>query len=328
MLVAVNFHYIRKTFDAPFPSIFGVTPKEFSDQLDILGKTAQFLGSDDICDIIDGTKSLPPKAVVITFDDGFKEQYELAWPILKEKGIPAIFFVNTRPIEENFVPTVHKIHIIRAYTPPERFLDILISILKNRGCSLTFPSKQKAKEVYRYDSEEDAQLKYFLNYVLNETERICVVDQCFEMLGFNERRISKDLYMTKKMVAELAKAGAIGTHGHEHLPLGLQDDATAKRDFDISIQKLHQWTGEKIVSLSYPYGFREACSIDVAEHAQKKNIRFAFTMERTGNITIDAPMFIGRFSNNDVPGGKNCIVNDEEFWTGLKHATWFRTGRK
>lgn len=328
MLVAVNFHYIRESFDAPFPSIFGATPKEFSDQLDILGKSAQFLGSNDICEIIEGTKTLPPKAVIITFDDGFKEQYDLAWPILKGKGIPAIFFVNTRPIEEDFVTTVHKIHIIRAYTPPERFLDLLISVLKKRGMSLVLPSKQKAKEVYIYDSEEDAQLKFFLNHVLKEHERISVVDQCFEILGFNEAQINNELYMTKKMVTDLAKAGALGTHGHEHLPLGLQDDAIAKRDIDVSIEKLHNWTGKNIVSLSYPYGFREACSIAVAGHARKKNIRFAFTLERAGNKIIDAPMFIGRFSNSDVPGGKNCVVNDEEFWKRLKHATWFRTGRK
>ena len=324
MLVAVNFHYIRESFDAPFPSIFGVTPKEFSDQLDILGKSAQFISSNDICEIIEGTKPLPPKAVIITFDDGFKEQYDLAWPILKEKGIPAIFFVNTRPIEEDFVTTVHKIHIIRAYTPPEPFLDLLISVLKKRGNSQVFPSKQKAKGVYKYDSEKDAQLKYFLNYVLGEHERVSVVDQCFDILGFNEAQISNELYMTKEMVADLAKESALGTHGHEHLPLGLQDDITAKLDFDISIAKLQTWTGENIVSLSYPYGFQEACSIAVAEHAQRNNVSFAFTMERAGNKIIDVPMFMGRFSNSDVPGGKHCTINNEEFWSNLKHSTWFR----
>jgi peptidoglycan/xylan/chitin deacetylase (PgdA/CDA1 family) len=324
MLIAVNFHYIRETFDAPFPSIFGVTPKEFSDQLDILGKSAKFLSSHDICDIIDKRKCMPSRAVIITFDDGLKEQYDLAWPILKEKWIPAIFFVNTRPIEENFVTTVHKIHLIRAYTSPEQVLEILTNMLKKRGNSLVFPSKQKAKAAYKYDSDEHAQLKYFLNHMLDERERIYVVDQCFEMLGFNENQISNELYMTKEMVADLAKASALGTHGHDHLPLGLRDDATAKGDFDVSIKKLKNWTGANIISLSYPYGSQEACSVAVAEHAQRNNVKFAFTMERAGNMMIDAPMFMGRFSNNDVPGGKNCDVDNEEFWANLKHATWFR----
>jgi peptidoglycan/xylan/chitin deacetylase (PgdA/CDA1 family) len=324
MLVAVNFHYIREKFDAPYPSIFGVTPQEFSNQLEILGKSAQFLGSDEISDIIEGRKTIPHRAVIITFDDGLKEQYDLAWPILKEKGIPAIFFVNTRPIEEQIITTVHKIHIIRAYTPPERVLEVLISMLKKRGTSLVLPSKQKAKSAYKYDSEEDAQLKYFLNHILDERERKYIVDQCFELLNFNETQISNNLYMTKEMVADLAKEKVLGTHGHDHLPLGLRDDSMAKEDFDVSIKKIKDWTGVNVISLSYPYGSHETCSVAVAEYAQKNNIKFGFTMERAANMRIDAPMFLGRFSNNDVPGGKNCDADVEVFWKTLKHATWFR----
>jgi peptidoglycan/xylan/chitin deacetylase (PgdA/CDA1 family) len=323
MLVAVNFHYIREKFDAPYPSIYGVTPQEFSNQLEILGESAQFLGSDDISEIIDG-KSIPYRAIIITFDDGLKEQYDLAWPILKEKGIPAIFFVNTRPIEEKIITTVHKIHLIRAYASPEQVLEVLINTLKQQGTSLVLPSALKAKSAYKYDSAEDAQIKYFLNHALDEQKRKYVVDRCFEMLGFNETQISNKLYMTKEMVANLAKTNSLGTHGHEHLPLGLRDNATAKADFDISIKKIKDWTGLNVISLSYPYGSHEACSVTVAEHAQKKNIKFGFTMERAANLTIDAPMFLGRFSNNDVPGGKNCDQDSEEFWNNLTPATWFR----
>ena len=33
MLIVSNYHYIRKSFEAPYKSIFGVTPKEFKSQL-------------------------------------------------------------------------------------------------------------------------------------------------------------------------------------------------------------------------------------------------------------------------------------------------------
>jgi peptidoglycan/xylan/chitin deacetylase (PgdA/CDA1 family) len=323
MLIAVNFHYIRKKFDDPYPSIFGVTPEEFSAQLDILGESAQFISARDICDIIDGKKRMPPRAVVITFDDGFREQYNLAWPILKKKDIPAIFFVNTRPIDEDFVTTVHKIHILRAYTPPERVLDILNSVLKRQGKSLVFPSIQTARIAYKYDSDENAQLKYFLNYVLNESTRKEVIDLCFKMLGFDEVSISKDLYMTKEMVADLANAGVLGTHGHEHVPFGLLDDSSAVEDFIRSIMLLQEWTNQPVLSLSYPYGSQGACSPVVARYALQTNVRFAFTLERAGNLCIDNPMFLGRFSSSDVPGGNNCTLGIEEFWKGIKYATWF-----
>ncbi|MCM1545173.1 MAG: polysaccharide deacetylase family protein [Ruminococcus sp.] len=44
----------------------------------------------DIVDYVHGNKSLPDKIVMITFDDGFKSVYELAWPLFKAKKMKAV----------------------------------------------------------------------------------------------------------------------------------------------------------------------------------------------------------------------------------------------
>ena len=255
MLIGVNYHYIRESFDAPYPSIFGVTPSEFINQLDILGRSAEFLSLDDVVEIIDGETTMPQRSVVITFDDGFKEQFELAWPILKSKGIPAIFFINTKPIEEEFVTTTHKIHVLRAYTSPSELLESLQIVLEDQGISFTLPTPFKAREVYKYDSIEDAQLKYFLNYVLDDNQRIQVVDSCFDQLGFDEKTVNRDLYMTKDMVVELAKARSLGTHGHGHLPLGILNQPAARSDIDLSVQALRPGSGTTYRRLVIPSVF-------------------------------------------------------------------------
>lgn len=324
MLIAINYHYIRERFDAPYPSIFGLNPREFSAQLDLLGQSAEFLGAEDIVDILEGRKPLPPRSVVITFDDGFREQYEIAWPILQEKGIPAIFFVNTKPIEDDFVTTTHKIHLIRAYTPPNMLITMLKDIMEMENISMAFPNEKIAQSIKIYDTPENAQIKYFLNCVLTEQEQHLVIDRCFSILGFDEPQVNKDLYMTKDMIKDLAQNGALGTHGHAHRPLGLLDEKEALTDFKLSIKKIKKWTGYTISSLSFPFGFREACSEKVASYAQKCDVKFAFTMERAGNCVIDAPMFMGRFNDNDVPGGKHYGNTPTHFWSELKHATWFR----
>ena len=45
-----------------------------------------------------GEKNIPPRCAVITFDDGWKSQYEVAWPILKKFGYPVTMFIYTEGV--------------------------------------------------------------------------------------------------------------------------------------------------------------------------------------------------------------------------------------
>jgi peptidoglycan/xylan/chitin deacetylase (PgdA/CDA1 family) len=45
-----------------------------------------------------GEKNIPPRCAVITFDDGYKAQYEVAWPIMKKYGYPFTMFVYTEGV--------------------------------------------------------------------------------------------------------------------------------------------------------------------------------------------------------------------------------------
>ena len=45
-----------------------------------------------------GEKNIPPRSAVITFDDGWKSQYEVAWPIMKKYGYPFTMFIYTEGV--------------------------------------------------------------------------------------------------------------------------------------------------------------------------------------------------------------------------------------
>jgi peptidoglycan/xylan/chitin deacetylase (PgdA/CDA1 family) len=45
-----------------------------------------------------GEKNIPPRCAVITFDDGWKSQYDVAWPILKKFGYPVTMFIYTEGV--------------------------------------------------------------------------------------------------------------------------------------------------------------------------------------------------------------------------------------
>ena len=89
-------HHKGQTADQRF---FDVDPGVFERQLDILAREKfTVIPFATLVDALDGHTTLPPRAVVLTFDDGWETQYRHAFPVLVKRGLPATFFVFTHPI--------------------------------------------------------------------------------------------------------------------------------------------------------------------------------------------------------------------------------------
>lgn len=71
----------------------------FREQMQLLRRRFQPMRLGDAVVAIMSGKPLPANAVVVTFDDGYDDNYRVAYPILRELGIPATFFVSTGHID-------------------------------------------------------------------------------------------------------------------------------------------------------------------------------------------------------------------------------------
>jgi len=324
VLTAINFHYIRPAFSTPYPGIHGVTPAEFENQLDELGRVFTYVSGDDIRAAVDGTRALARNALVVTFDDGLREQYEHAWPILERKGIPVIFYVNTRPIAERRISAVHQLHLVRAHTPPEEMTRRVADVLAQSECPTPSDVDHLAARQYRYDDRATARVKYLLNFVLGEAQRQALIANAFrEMFSSQESRLSELLYMSPEMVVELSAQGCIGTHAHDHLPLAQLAEQEARTLLSESLDTLAQWGCERVQGVSYPYGGRTAVSEEVARLASQAGMRFGFTMERATNLHLERPLLLARFSNSDLPGGNAAAWALADLPHRLPVAAWF-----
>src|SRR3954467_2700531 len=76
-----------------------VDPAVFHAQMSYLAQTKRpVISLSSLVDAIEGRVTLPARAVVITFDDGWQDQYEDAFLVLKQYGFTATFFVYTSAI--------------------------------------------------------------------------------------------------------------------------------------------------------------------------------------------------------------------------------------
>lgn len=302
MLKIANYHYIRRKFITKYPSIFGVTPELFKKQLLLLKEKGDFLHPNEL--ILNHKEILSSKEnyFFVTFDDGLKEQFQYAMPILDELNVPAVFFANSRNFQNKKLSTVHKIHLLRSILSPYVFLSLLTKF--SNTIQILDTDIVKAKSIYIYDDIESASLKYLLNFKIDFKVQEEIINTIF-VIYFNEESVLRELYMSEKEIINLAQKGYLGSHTHNHFPLGLLNETKLKFELENSKLYFENLTKTKIEMVAYPYGNPEACTNKVVQTAKEIGYKFGFTTTRGANTIENNLLLLNRFDCNDLPGGKN-----------------------
>ncbi len=96
-LRVLAYHRIDDPNQTPalYPGLVSATPTEFARQIEFLKSNADVVSLADVEAAFQGEVVLPPRAVLLTFDDATTDFAEHAWPILKEHQLPATLFVPT-----------------------------------------------------------------------------------------------------------------------------------------------------------------------------------------------------------------------------------------
>ena len=76
-----------------------ITPAAFEAEMkELKDKGITVISMQDLLAWKRGEKNIPPRSAVVTFDDGWKSQYEVAWPIMKKYGYPFTLFIYTEGV--------------------------------------------------------------------------------------------------------------------------------------------------------------------------------------------------------------------------------------
>lgn len=98
LLTVLNYHRIDDPFHDGFDNFrpnVSATPSDFAAQMDYVSQKYNVISGTELAAFIKGGCQLPARAAVITFDDGYYDNYTSAYPILKARNLPAIIFLAT-----------------------------------------------------------------------------------------------------------------------------------------------------------------------------------------------------------------------------------------
>jgi peptidoglycan/xylan/chitin deacetylase (PgdA/CDA1 family) len=224
--------------------LVSATAQEFDAQMRAVREFANPVSLDQIADAVTHGGTLPERAVAVTFDDGFSDTVEVAFPLLRRHEIPATVFVSTEHLEHNepfwFEITAH----LMLRVPPRA--------IAFDEC----PEGLPAADDMVARRAAIAQLHRLLKACPNPRRRLLVDDWRTRFAGHVDaraRELSRPL--SRQQLLQMAGAGIrFGSHTVTHPNLALAPDDAIDRELRDSRRYLTQLLDRPVRSLAYPFG--------------------------------------------------------------------------
>ncbi len=274
-LIVFNYHRIcgeRKKAATDFDDgVIGPSAAQFEQQMAWLKNNSDILNEDDLLLVLENRKTLAKPSAMVTFDDGYIDNYTLAYPILKKHSIPAIFFIPTDSIA----------------TRQLGWWDIIAYLIKKtRKTTVIF----EGIEIHLTDPAEA--IKYFLMKKKSEPHEktrdllVRLAEACEVPLPSRDTQ-SVEL-MSWEHIREISHAGiTIGSHTHSHAVLSTLSLAEQKKEMSKSKEILERELGCTIQSISYPVGNYEHFSKETQILAAECGYKLGFSFNTGTNANKD-----------------------------------------
>ena len=314
----IMYHYVRDLKNTRYPNIKGLDIKKFKAQIEYFKENYNFIRMEDLINYYKNNKinNLPEKAILLTFDDGYKDHFTNVLPVLLENNIQGAFYIPTKCFQNKEVLDVNKIHFILENCIGKE--EDLISFIRNFILNfkneplLSFNEYWKKYAIAsRYDSKEVIFIKRMLQVVLPENIRKEIINSLFKKYvctingkEISERAFWEELYLSVDQIKIMEKLGMhIGFHSHDHLWLNSLSKDEQEYQIKSSIEYFKEiGVNTEKMTLSYPYGGYNDNSIELVK---KYKIPLAFTtVVDIADLDKYSQYNLPRFDTNDFYQGE------------------------
>jgi peptidoglycan/xylan/chitin deacetylase (PgdA/CDA1 family) len=254
----VAYHYVRDPGQNRFPRLHAMSADDFRAQVDCLASRCEMATVESAMAFLSGTHRPTRDMCLLTFDDGVRDHADTVFPHLADRGIEGVFFLITSCLNGGMAP-VHKNHFLTAELGFAEFRRRVVTQLEERG-GVPAVDAGAAARTYRWDTQEVAEFKHLLNFVLSDAVRDAVVDEVFAACLGDSREFSRELYLNWSDAAAMQRGGmAIGGHTHTHPVLARL--TPAEQGFELttsSAEMRRRLPDQSLWPFSYPYGKPDA----------------------------------------------------------------------
>ncbi len=222
-----------------------VTPEFLAAVIDYLeGEGIEIVSLDEVHRRLVSRDESGGRFVAVTFDDGFVDNYSVAYPILKARGVPFTVFVATDLIDNDL--DMWWVVVERAIAGGGRILvDIAGRDVETLGCGTP------AEKAVAYE-----RLASLLQTEVDEAEQRRFTRRLADRAGIDIEALCREEGMTWDQVRTLHADPlvTIGGHTAAHHALARLDEASMRADIERGLARLEEMLGERPTHFAYPYG--------------------------------------------------------------------------
>jgi peptidoglycan/xylan/chitin deacetylase (PgdA/CDA1 family) len=234
------YHSVMPDPDQHVDSLNGIihSQSSFRQQMELLAREYHPISLDELTTQLRTGGSLHRRSVVITFDDGYSDNYEVAMPILNELGVPATFYVTVDCVENRKLPWPSRLRWTLHKTSLAQWTD-------SRGKAWNLTDSAIREQAYSAACGECCRLS---GKIQDE-----YVDRFERDLDAAAPSSLRSLMMTFDQVKGLLRHGhVVGSHTMSHPNIVHVTEQEAHRELGESKQRLESRLGSPIKHFSYP----------------------------------------------------------------------------
>jgi peptidoglycan/xylan/chitin deacetylase (PgdA/CDA1 family) len=263
-LVAINYHRVGKGSDSPFDrDLWSTTPECFDAQVRFLKENCEIIGADDLKEVI-GKRC--GRYAQITFDDGYRDNYSCAYPILKSHGVSATFFLTTGFIDQPRLPWWDEIAWMvrtskRSAVEGTPWLSTQVTFDE--------PDRERAVRLLlsRYKSLPGEATSAYLDYLAHATGS-----------GRYDQPEALEMWMTWDMVREMRQGGMwFGGHTVNHPVLANLSREQQAEEIAGCKKRIETELAEPMVLFSYPVGSPQSFNDDTRACLKEHGVKFSYS---------------------------------------------------
>ncbi|MBN1426969.1 MAG: polysaccharide deacetylase family protein [Anaerolineae bacterium] len=247
MPLILFYHSVSENIERRIDPTIVVHPTHFEQQLRYLSSRMQVISLGELIEALRQRRKLSPRTVVITFDDGYKDNFTAAYPLLQQYHLPATFFLSTGFIGTGDIKWEDRLSYILNVT------DVQTIHVEYPGC----PDGVKLLNLVqpRERSHSFAWLTHQLSRLPSQT-REQVIDTVRELAKITTEQLQADVMLNWDEVREMVSSPicVFGSHAVSHERLSTLPDEQIYSEITGSRREIEQETDHPVSFFAYPYG--------------------------------------------------------------------------